>query len=748
MTTFDIASLLFAVAVLSGSAYAAFSERTRHIPGVRQCGVVAGGFVGVGLLLQVQWFEPVRWLSLLLFALSPFGFLAVLRKNRSTHQKQHIDRDEGLRILVKNARELVFRLDRRGLLVNANPAFKDLTGFDVEKSDPLDLLKLVHPDDNEIIRSILHTLLRKRERAHGRLRIITPQREIRHVDAVVVALRTPEGRIDGFQGIARDVTAEHRALTRVQHLANVITDSTAPIILFDEDGRIQTWNKGAEKVIGLPAAHAISRSYVELFPDLPDLMLEVEANGGTYTIETEISVSEEEDVPVLLTCYRTGEGEGRRGYALILQDIRRQRMLEERLQQRERMEALGKLAGGIAHDFNNLLTIINGNAVMLNKRISHDDKLHRYVEGVLRAADRGSRLVQRLMAFGRKQAFTPSRLDPREVVEDLLDLLRNSGWQDIKFERKFDPELPVFFADPGRLQQVFLNLFVNARDAMPRGGAITVHVKKSKLFEDDLAPDATGGPGTYLTFSVQDEGVGMDRKTLQNLFEPFFTTKGQRGTGLGLATVHSIVQLHRGWIEVESVPGAGSTFHVYLPVRENLEEAVRFFGDRMEDGDAIPLTEDDAHSQGASLEAVVDHDKDEEAGGDRSLVDGLQGRETVLLVDDEDLLRDVYGSILETYGYRVLLAANAEEALRVFSSRHEQLDLAILDLAMPGMDGFELYQHIRKAEPGLPILFQSGLQPPLIKQALETGSAQGFLQKPFLPEALVTEVRRILDEVA
>ena len=384
-------------------------------------------------------------------------------------------------------------------------------------------------------------------------------------------------------------------------------------------------------------------------------------------------------------------------------DIDRQKSLEAQFRQAQKMEAVGQLAGGVAHDFNNMLTAILGNANLLDESLDPDSPLRREVEEVVKAGERAAALTRQLLAFSRKQVLMPVNVDINALVADMTAMLRRVIGEQIDLETRLDADLPLVRADAGQLEQVLLNLVVNARDAMPIGGSIVVETAAVDLDGAYAAEHLSASPGRYVLLRVTDAGVGMDAETQRRIFEPFFTTKERgKGTGLGLATVYGIVKQSGGYIWVYSEVGQGTTFKVYLPV-----------------------------AAGGAAEHPA-----------ASMARGQRGSETILLVEDEALVRRLATIILEKAGYRVLTAANAEEAEEAFARRDAHVDLLVTDVVMPGASGPALLQHLRAQRPGLRVLFMSGYTEGAAPAAVR-GAA--FLEKPFTSERLVRSVREALD---
>jgi signal transduction histidine kinase/CheY-like chemotaxis protein len=381
---------------------------------------------------------------------------------------------------------------------------------------------------------------------------------------------------------------------------------------------------------------------------------------------------------------------------------------ETLLQQIQKMEAVGRLAGGIAHDFNNLLTVIRGRAAILLHRLAPEDPAHRHITLIEKTAERAAALTQQLLSFTRKRPLEPRVVSLNDVVVGIEKMLRRLIGEHIHLVTVLDPGLGHTKADPIQIEQVILNMVVNARDAMPQGGRLTIETANVELDEAYAATHPGARPGRYVGLAVADTGTGMDEETRARVFEPFFTTKDPgRGTGLGLATVYGIVKQSAGYVWVESAPGRGARFTVYLP-RETGSPASE-----------TPPAE--ARRPPAT------------------------GSETVLLVEDEAGVRDLAREVLESHGYRVLIARDPGEALLMGERHPGPIDVVVTDVVMPLMNGRELGVRLMSMRPDLRLVYMSGQQvDPLVDEAL-LRSTGPLLTKPFAPGALAGAVRQVLD---
>jgi PAS domain S-box-containing protein len=389
-------------------------------------------------------------------------------------------------------------------------------------------------------------------------------------------------------------------------------------------------------------------------------------------------------------------------------DITEQRRLEEQFHQAQKMDAIGRLAGGIAHDFNNILTVIIGNCAFILDDTSLEHSLKQDVEQIQRAAERAARLTRQLLAFSRQQVLQPEIVDLNLVVTSVEKLLNRLIGEDIELITILEPQLGRVRADPGQLEQVILNLAINARDAMPNGGRLTIETANVYLDAAYARQHVNIISGPYIMLAVSDTGDGMDAATLAHIYEPFFTTKESgQGTGLGLATVHGIINQSGGHIWVYSEPGHGASFKIYLPQVKEADSALL-----VEPAPALPARSSD----------------------------------TLLLVEDEVTVRLITSRVLREQGYRVLEARNGQEALQLAAAYEEPIDLLLTDVIMPGgLSGPQLAEQLILLRPGLKVLYISGYTHNVIVHhgVLESGTA--FLQKPFTPDSLNRKIREVLD---
>jgi PAS domain S-box-containing protein len=522
--------------------------------------------------------------------------------------------------------------------------------------------------------------------------------------------------------VARDISERKRMEERATWLSRILDDSHDEVYVFDaETLRFVQVNKGAQRNLGYTMTELAEMTPLDLKPaSTADAFDELVAplrggaeeqvifftehrrkDGSVYPVEAHLQLAELERRPV---------------FVAIILDITARRAAEEalasseeRLRQSQKMEAIGQLAGGIAHDFNNLLTAILGYTdILLASSTGDNGTLRDDLEEIRHAAERAGTLTRQILAFSRRQPLRPQVVSLNEVLTGMEALLQRSLGEDIELEWRLEPDLGPVEVDRHHFEQVFLNLAVNARDAMPVGGRLGFVTANLEIDDAFISTHPEFTPGRYVTVSVTDTGVGMDETTLAHAFEPFFTTKeAGKGTGLGLSTVYGIVRQSGGHITLESSLGEGSTFTVYLPRVSS-----------------APL----ARSEPSGATHVA------------------SGGETVLVVEDEPALRSLVARVLGGLGHKVIVAASGAEALEILQQLERPPDLLLTDVVLPGgMQGNELADMLRPSLPGLPVLFMSGYPRDTIMRGGRIDEGLSFLQKPFTPAKLAEAVRETLD---
>ena len=430
---------------------------------------------------------------------------------------------------------------------------------------------------------------------------------------------------------------------------------------------------------------------------------------GSWTGEIEHIRKDGTPFPTFTSVNLLKDAEGRpTGVLAVVRDISEQKKLEAQLSQAQKMEAIGVLAGGVAHDFNNLLTVIIGYAQLALMNVIKDQSLRERIEEIKKAGEKAASLTRQLLAFSRKQIITPRVLDLNELLTGIEKMLGRLIPEDVELLTIPEPALWQVEVDSGQIEQVIMNLAVNARDAMPQGGKLTIETANADLDENYLREHGIEEtPGPYVMLAISDTGSGMDKETQEHIFEPFFTTKEVgKGTGLGLSTVYGIVKQSNGFIWVYSEPGKGTTFKVYLPKVK---------------GDVEPEEKE------------------------QTSVDDLGGSETVLIVEDDNRLLKFAQKVLQSYGYRILAAENGEEALKIGKEHEGPIHLMITDVVMPKMGGREAAELLHHY-PQMKVIYMSGYTDNAIVHHGVLAPGLNFLQKPFSPEGLARKVREVLDK--
>jgi two-component system cell cycle sensor histidine kinase/response regulator CckA len=506
-------------------------------------------------------------------------------------------------------------------------------------------------------------------------------------------------------GIERKRTEE-----RLQFTQFTIDHVATPVFWTDERGRFFHVNDAACELTGYTFQELLKLSVSDIDSHILKagwgLVWNELQQRGVLAMESEIRRKDGKLIPINVNSNLL-KLEDRKYSCTFIQNIADRRRLEEQLRQSQKMEAVGQLAGGVAHNFNNLLTVITGYSEIVLESLPPNDPLCEMVEEIQKAAHRSSSLTRQLLAFSRKQVLAPKVLDLNEVVRDTEKMLRRVIGEDVQLTTKLHSRLAAVKADPGQLEQVLLNLAVNARDAMPQGGVLTIETNNVELDVEYLRARGSTRDGLHVMLAVTDSGFGMNAEVKRHIFEPFFTTKEQgKGTGLGLAVVHGVVKQSGGHVEVYSEPGIGTSFKIYLP---SVNQTVR---------------------------------AEQGAGGASHVPLGV---ETVLIVEDEDGVRNLSRTALIKYGYAVLVASSPGEAVQVSKMHGGAIDLLLTDVVMPQMNGRRLADLLRSERPEMKVVYMSGYTDDAVVQQGVLEAGVHFLHKPFSPAALGVKVREVLD---
>jgi two-component system cell cycle sensor histidine kinase/response regulator CckA len=594
----------------------------------------------------------------------------------------------------------------------ANRATTELLGYSLRELAGLEASALVHPDDRQPERNDYQELLAGRAQTIQReIRLIAKSGDVVWARVTVASVRGDEGEIIHFLIQAENVTQlrlTEQALREREELQRAVIEGANDVIaVVDLDDRVLLASSSLRLALGYEPEELVGHRLIEI--------THADDKSGIDTAFA--ALLEGKPGPVRTARLRHKEGDWRlfegsgsvardeqgepHAVVIVLRDITQRTLLERQLLVAQKMEAIGQLAGGIAHDFNNLLTAINGYSDLALRKLGTIDEatLRHHLGEIRKAGQRAAELTQHLLAFSGKQVLRPETVSVNAVVEEYADMLRRMIGEEIELVVRLEPGLGNVEVDPSQLGQVLTNLVINARDAMPLGGVLTVETS-SVVLDDPLAV-ARGSlkPGSYVELSLADTGEGMEPEVREHIFEPFFTTKGPgQGTGLGLATVLGIVEQSGGGITVSSQRGEGTSFAVYLPLSDAAVPVARETGEKLETGSG-----------------------------------------TVLVVEDEEAVRRLVDKILTGTGYRVLVTPSPLEAISL-ANWEPSIDLLVTDVVMPEMNGYELAQRLLELRPELRVLYISGYSPEIVRARGVLGSRESFLQKPFTAASLTRAV--------
>jgi PAS domain S-box-containing protein len=638
---------------------------------------------------------------------------------RKQSEKAVRDSEIRLRAIINTALDALIGINSQGIIIDWNPRAEVIFGWARGEALGQKLADLIIPpryrEAHE--RGLQHFLRTGEGLALNRtIEVAGLRRDGTEFPVELSISPLKRGETYMFNAFLSDITERKRAEENRVRLASIVESSADAIIGKTLEGIVTSWNRAAERTFGYTADEAIEKTLGFLIPqdrlEEESQIIERVKQGETVShFETVRRRKDGKEINIALTISPIKDGEGTIiGFSKIARDITEQKCLEAKLRQSQKMECVGQLAGGIAHDFNNLLTVINSYSDMVLGDLDFSNPFFRNgIEQIKEAGYRAALLTRQLLMFSRQQALEPKVLDLNEVVSNIAKLLRRLIGEDITLVLCPNPVLGLVKVDPAQMEQIIMNLAVNARDAMPDGGQLTIETGNVELDNAYACKHALVQPGPYVMMVVSDTGCGMDADTQARIFDPFFTTKGPgKGTGLGLATVDGIVKQSGGNIWVYSELGKGTTLKIYLP--------------RVEKTSVLP-------------EPVPAPDET------------LRGSETILLVEDEEMVRALVQAILERCGYHVLAARNVPDALRFAQEGPRPIHLLLTDIIMPVMNGPELAKRFLSFRPETKVLFMSGYTDKVIGYvgALEPGTA--FLQKPFTPQTLTRKVHEVLNAI-
>jgi len=662
------------------------------------------------------------WFDNLVFKLPDGRVIAVyenVTERRKTEQRL-VESEEKHRRLIENLNTgfLFYSHGTDGVFTYLSPSVKTVLGY----SEP-EFLKhftefLADDETREICVRHTEGSIRGENQPPYQFRIRHKDGTLRWLEVNEVPVKDQAGMVIAVEGIAQDITSRKEHEKSLALLAGIVEQGTGVVVITDTKGVIEFVNPAFVKVSGFQPREVIGRPASGLGtgqPEEEDALWKALNAGRTWDGVWKNQAKDGSSYWLRATIFPVREEAGKAlRFAMIAHDITRQVETDEKLkasqaqfQQSQKLEAVGRLAGGVAHDFNNLVTVIRGCADFLDKATPDGDSRKDDIKEIALAGARAADLTRQLLAFSRKQVLQPRTVAVNAVVSGMESLLKRTLGEDIRLRTSLDPASEPVFIDPGQLEQVLLNLAVNARAAMPRGGTLalktaTLELKEEQVWDKDVLP-----PGRYTVLSVKDDGCGMDEDTLKRAFEPFFTTKpvGQ-GSGLGLSTAYGIITQSGGLMSAQSTPGEGTAFAIYLPVT----------------GKAAGISKE------ASAPGLIP------ASG------------TVLLVEDDDTVRKIAARTLRGAGFHILEANGGPQAMDILRSIDAPVDLLLTDVVMPGMDGRELSEKLRALRPALKVLFTSGYTGDALSDRGILEESEDFLAKPFTPSALLDRVRALISK--
>jgi two-component system cell cycle sensor histidine kinase/response regulator CckA len=644
-----------------------------------------------------------------------------VNERRKTEEKLRRS-EERFREMAEHISEAFWLYDwNKREVIYTSPAYEDIWGRPVKElyAREEEWNESVHPDDLEYARASFQKIIQTGGGEKREYRIVRPDGSVRWVSDRGFAIRDENGQVVRIAGIAEDITERKRAEValreseeRFRELAELMPETIFEVNL---EGQLTFVNRNAYNYFGYTQAD-LKRGLSSFSMIIPADRDRAKDNftrilSGEQTGINEYTALRKDGAtfPVMIysaPIFKDGNPVGLRGFVIDITDRKtseeERRKLEVQFQQAQRFEALGTLAGGIAHDFNNLLMNIQGNTSLMLFELNNAHPHFEILKNIEKQVKSGAQLTRQMLGYARKGKFNVKPVDLNQIVDESAETFRRTR-KEITIEREFENDLFSIAADQGQIEQVLLNLYVNAADAMPGGGKLILKTQNQthlNIKSDQYRPE----PGNYVRLIISDTGSGMDKATLERIFDPFFTTKEMgRGTGLGLASVYGIIKNHDGYIDVESEIGRGTTFTIFLPAGEN------------------------------GLESRVEPD-----------ATLIKGSGTLLIVDDEELVLDVGVNMLEKLGYTVLEAHNGTEAVDIFKAHHHKIKLVILDIIMPDMGGGAVYEKIKSINPDVKVLLSSGYS--VDGQAIELleRGCEGFMQKPFTLEELSGKITQIL----
>jgi len=634
-------------------------------------------------------------------------------------RRELFKREELFRLINENAADMIAIVDMEGTRLYNSMAYQKILGYSPEELKSSTGIEQIHPDDREHVKRAAEEA---RKTGIGRLleyRIQHKDGTWRVLESTSSVVKNAEGQPEKLIIVNRDISDRKRASEALSlseaSFRSVVENAPYGIYRANASGKFLRVNPALQKMLGYETQEELSHANLatDIYADAQEHRRANDLFAGSKGFDVEVEWKRKDGTPLKARCSgrliesERGNNHGEANFEVFVEDVTEKRVLEQQLHMAVKMEAVGRLSGGIAHDFNNLLGVIIGYAQVMKRKLKSGEDLFEYAEEIEKAGQRAASLTRQLLAFSRQQVLAPAILNLNALISDMGKMIHRLIGEDIELVMKLDPAIGSVKADHGQIEQVVMNLAVNARDAMPNGGKLALETTTATFDQAYTRQHPGSKAGSQVMFSVSDTGMGMSAETLIHIFEPFFTTKELgKGTGLGLATVYGVVKQSGGYISVNSEIGHGSSFKVYLPLIQ----------------EAIVVAEDPAPAS-----------------------DSFRGTETVMVVEDAEALRKLTVTLLEEHGYQVVSAANGSEALELAQKFSRGIDLLLTDVIMPGLGGHALAQRFEVLRPGLKVLYMSGYTDSSIGQhgVLEPGIS--LLHKPFTEEELVRKIREVLD---
>ncbi len=661
--------------------------------------------------------QAVRGLVALVFLFDLYTIYQHLQIHRI--RRQLIEREELFHLISENAADMIAVVDLEGRRIFNSLSYQKILGYSPEQLQESSGFEQIHPDDRERVKNAA-----KEARQTGAGTML--EYRFRHqngnwmvLESVASVIRNQNGEPEKLVIVNRDITERKKvqeALSRSEaSFRSLVEGAPHGIYRATMTGQFLEVNPALQRMLGYESAQELFKADLatQVFRNIADYQRMNEFLSESKELkDIEMEWKRANGEPIVVRCsgHRVDVKDGGPGYfEVFAEDVTEKRTLERQLRMAQKMEAIGRLSGGIAHDFNNLLGVIIGYSGVLKKSLDKSQPNYEYATEIEKAGQRAASLTRQLLAFSRQQVLTPSVLSMNSLVSDMEKMLPRLLGEDINVSLSLDPKLGNVKADQSQIEQVIMNLAVNARDAMPSGGKLRIQTANIEM-DNAFTRDRPGSKvGSYVMLAITDSGTGMSAETIGHIFEPFFTTKGVgAGTGLGLATVYGVVKQSNGYIWVDSVLDKGSTFQIYLPRH-------------------------------------LDTGQDSVAKPEIQSREKSTGSEMILLVEDAEPLRKLAQAFLESNGFRVLSAPSGEAALEIAARHSGIFDLLLTDVVMPGMNGRVLAEQLSMRQPGLKVLFMSGYTDSFIAGHGVLQMGTNLLHKPFTEEIFISKVREVLD---